>query len=300
MACYSPLDAWRVEGGGKLYFGSEKNAGAALAINFVSLPCGQCIGCRLDRSVRWATRIMHEARMHEFSSFVTLTYDDAHVPYGHTLHYPHFQGFVKRLRRRLEPKRIRFFMCGEYGDTFGRPHYHAILFGAWFGDRRPWRKSSAGFQLYRSALLEDVWDLGSAEIGDVSFESAAYVARYCTKKVTGDLAESHYAKLVEETGEVVQLVPEFARMSLKPGIGASWFDKYGQHALDNGFVVVDGRKLPVPKFYRSRMDSEELDEFDYQRFVESQGVDFDDSRDRLRVREIVTRARMSFTSRSVK
>lgn len=240
---------------------------------------------------------MHETRLHEFSSFVTLTYDDAHLPYGETLHYPHFQLFMKRLRKRFEPHKLRFFCCGEYGDTFGRPHYHAAIFGAAFGDRKPWRKSGAGFQLYRSALLEAAWDFGGAEIGDLSFDSAAYVARYCTKKITGDRAEGHYAKLVPETGEIVARVPEFARMSLKPGIGAGWFDRYGQHALDHGFVIVDGRKLPVPKFYKSRMSPGDLDEFEYSRFVDTKDLDFDNSPDRLRVREIVTRARFNFNQR---
>lgn len=297
MPCYSPLDAWRREGGGKLIFGSEKNAAASLATNFVSIPCGQCIGCRLDRSVNWAVRIMHESRMHEYSSFVTLTYDDEHLPYGGTLHYPHFQLFMKRLRKRFEPHKLRFFMCGEYGDAFGRPHYHAAIFGAAFADRYPWRKSSAGFQLYRSRLLEAAWDLGGAEIGDLSFESAAYVARYCTKKITGKEADGHYAKLVPETGEIISLVPEFARMSLKPGIGASWFDKYGDHAIEHEFVIMDGRKLPVPKFYKSRMSPGDLDEFEWKRFNSTKDIDFDNSPDRLRVREIVTRARFNLRSR---
>ena len=292
MACYCPLDAYRREGGGKLVFGSPKGQ---LTTGFVSLPCGQCIGCRLDRSVVWATRIMHESRMHKFSSFVTLTYDDEHLPYGDTLHYRHFQLFMKRLRKKLGP--IRFFMCGEYGDTFKRPHYHAALFGAAFGDRTEWRKSSAGFQLYRSKLLEAAWDFGSAEIGDLSFESAAYVARYCTKKITGAMSEDYYRKTVSDTGEIISLVPEFARMSLKPGIGTDWFRKFGDHAIEHGFCIVDGRKLPVPKYYRSLMSLSDLDEFEWRRFEATKDVDFDNSSDRLRVREIVTRARFNVDQR---
>lgn len=292
MACYCPLEAYKPEGGGKLVFSPK----GALTIGCIHIPCGQCIGCRLDRSVLWATRIMHESRMHKFSSFVTLTYDDEHLPYGGCLHYRHFQLFMKRLRKKLGP--VRFFMCGEYGDQFGRPHYHAALFGVAFGDRTPWRKSSAGFQLYRSKVLEAAWDFGGAEIGDLSFESAAYVARYCTKKVTGDMAESHYAKLVPETGELIQIPPEFARMSLKPGIGTDWFRKYGGHAIEHGFVIMDGRKLPVPKYYHSLMELADLDEFEFRSFERNKQVDFDNSSERLRVREIVTRARYNVNQRS--
>lgn len=243
---------------------------------------------------------MHESRMHEVSSFVTLTYKDECIPYGDTLHYPHFQDFMKSLRHKLAPKKVRFFMCGEYGETTRRPHYHVALFGCGFqGDRYPWRMSSAGFQLYRSPLLEQLWDFGNAEIGDLSFESAAYVARYCTKKITGDKADAHYAKLVPDTGEIVQCVPEFARMSLKPGIGGDWWSKYRQDYYWRDYCIMEGRQVPLPRYYRNQMSEAELKVHESVRFEKFKNMDFDDDVDRLRVREVVARARLSFNKRSL-
>lgn len=275
-------------------FGSPRGQ---LTSGELSLPCGQCVGCRLDRSVNWAIRVMHESQMHESSCFVTLTYDDSHIPYGGVLHYRHFQLFMKKLRRRLGVP-VRFFMCGEYGDKLWRPHYHAALFGVSFGDRYPWRKSGAGFQLFRSPLLESVWEFGGAELGELSFESAAYVARYCMKKITGNMAGEHYCRTVPDTGEVIDLVPEFAHMSLKPGIGASWFDAYKSDLFAFDSVVMNGAKLPIPRFYRGLMDGYDSDDLSFRLYCKSADV-MDSSSDRLRVREIVTRARLSFNSRNL-
>lgn len=286
MPCYSPLTAHRAEGGGKLIFGSPKGQ---LALQELSLPCGQCIGCRLDRSVNWAIRVMHESQLHDSSVFATLTYDDEHMPYGGVLHYRHFQLFMRKLRKRVP--NVRFFMCGEYGEKLARPHYHAALFGLSLGDRYPWRKSSAGFQLYRSPLLDSLWEFGSAEFGELSFGSAAYVARYCMKKVTGKGAESHYERLVPDTGEIIGVAPEFARMSLKPGIGAEWFKRFRNDVINIDGCVVDGRILNVPRFYRQMMTDDELHDFTMKRYNSLVGST-ENSYDRLRVREIVARAGM--------
>lgn len=299
MPCYSPLSAHRAEGGGKLLFGSPRGQ---LACGELSLPCGQCIGCRLDRSVDWAVRVMHESSLHLSSSFITLTYADQHIPYGGVLHYPHFQSFMKSLRHKVGP--VRFFMCGEYGERLWRPHYHAAIFGEGFGDRYPWRKSSGGFQLYRSPLLDSLWDFGSAEIGDLSFESAAYIARYCMKKVTGDAAQAHYARLVPETGEIVDLPPEFIQMSRggrkqgPGGIGSRWLDKYKSDIIPRDAVILQGRQVPIPRYYLDRLSEVERGEYSVRRY---NAVEFyDTSLDRLRVREIVARAGMSqYSSRSL-
>lgn len=240
---------------------------------------------------------MHESQLYDSSSFITLTYSDEHVPYGGVLHYRHFQLFMKRLRKAMGP--TRFFMCGEYGETFRRPHYHAALFGRFFDDRYPWRKSSAGFQLYRSALLESFWDFGGAEIGDLTFESAAYIARYCTKKITGDAAEAHYAKLVPETGEVISVPPEFGRMSLRPGIGSDWLDKFRSDIIPRDAVVMNGRQVPIPRFYLDRLTEDEKSSYDLRRY-EALPLDSIDGRaDRLRVREICARAAFNTIPRSL-
>lgn len=276
----------------------------------MQLPCGQCIGCRLERSRQWAVRIMHEASMHEVSSFVTLTYDDKHLPDHGSLRYRDFQLFMKRLRKKLGKGKVRFFMCGEYGEEKRRPHYHVCLFGAAFlGDRYLWRRTPAGFDLYRSPFLETVWTSGGCEIGDLTFESAAYVARYCVKKVTGAAAEAHYSVVDPATGEIAQLVPEFARMSRGGrtaaggggGIGSSWFDEFKDDVYggDEASVVVRGVRCKPPRAYERRLPELLLKPIRDKRLDDSRSRGFDSSVSRLRVRETVTRARLAFKRKTL-
>lgn len=220
--------------------------------------CGQCVSCRLDRSRQWAVRCVHEASLYRASSFVTLTYGDELA--SASLEYRDFQLFAKRSRKALGP--FRFFMAGEYGEQNWRPHFHAAMFGVHFSDRTPWRKSPAGFQLYRSAQLEALWPHGNAEIGDVTFESAAYIARYVCKKVTGDMAKpiqddgtpGHYVDFDPVTGEWSELNHEFARMSLggrggKGGIGSPWLEKYRSDVFPRDYAVVRGTEQRPPRYY---------------------------------------------------
>lgn len=239
MPCYRPLKGYR---------GREVNpATGKRSIVFrmrdgyydmpVTLPCGQCIGCRLERSRQWAIRCTHEASLHERNCFITLTYDDAHLPPDHSLNVKHYQDFMKRLRFRFG-EGIRFFHCGEYGEQFGRPHYHACLFNFDFEDKKLW-KEVRGNKLYTSEALQELWPQGFSTIGDVTFESAAYVARYITKKITGEKAEAHY------NGRK----PEYTTMSRRPGIAKGWFDKYTSDVYPSDFVVLRGKKMRPPKFY---------------------------------------------------
>lgn len=242
MPCYHPLSAWRDGASGAIEF-VDRGRG-----DRIDLPCGRCIGCRLERSRHWATRIMFESQLHNSNCFITLTYDDAYLP-SPSLDHSHFQKFMKRLRKRCGA--VRFYMCGEYGPINLRPHFHACIFGFDFPDRVFWSVSPSGHDLFRSPLLESLWTFGYSSVADLSFDSAAYVARYVLKKVTGDLAESHYSYVDPETGEVCQRVPEYARMSLKPGIGAAWFDKYHLDVYndDRDFVVINGRTCKPPRYF---------------------------------------------------
>lgn len=215
----------------------------------VTLPCGRCIGCQMSKTQDWATRIMHESQLHEASSFVTLTYSDDHLPDDYSVKTRHLQLFMKRLRKWLEPKRCRYFACAEYGDKNLRPHYHLILFGVHFEDRVIWRRNKSGFYGYRSPTLEFLWGMGHAEIGDVTIQTAGYVARYAMKKITGDPAPIHYTRIHPVTGLVWQVRPEFAVMSTKPGIGHDWYQKYSREVFPADFVVVNGAKRPIPKYY---------------------------------------------------
>jgi len=247
MPCYHPMPAVRmVDGSVKFVSRSKKGVDGSL-----ELPCGQCIGCRLERSRQWAMRCLHESSLYESNSFITLTYDDSNLPAGGSLNYPDFQRFMKRLRKNSKST-IRFYMGGEYGESTARPHFHACLFGYDFPDKVYFRKSASGEKLYTSKFLESLWPFGLSSIGDVTFQSAAYIARYCVQKVTGDAADVHYAcpEFVDEDGVVrSSVVPEFNHMSLKPGIGARWLAKYQTDVFPRDYVVVNGVKTKPPKYY---------------------------------------------------
>lgn len=192
MPCFKPLDAWRPidSSSKKLVFSyNAKHCGSVTPD--LQVPCGRCVGCRLERSRQWAIRVVHEASLHERNCFITLTYSDLHLPDDRGLHYDHFQLFMKRLRKKYGDG-IRFYMCGEYGDKLGRPHFHACLFNHDFDDKKLWQTTPSGSRLFRSSDLESLWPYGFSSIGDVTFESAAYVARYIMKKVGGDAADEHY------------------------------------------------------------------------------------------------------------
>lgn len=217
----------------------------------VDLSCGKCIGCLLERSRQWAVRCVHEASLYDSNCFITLTYDEEHLPKGWSLDKEAFQKFMKRLRKRFGSG-PRYFMCGEYGENFGRPHYHACLFNHDFPDKYHWRTSERGDRIYRSPILEALWPFGLSEIGEVTFESAAYVARYVMKKVTGDAAAEHYKRVDPRTGELFDIVPEFTTMSRRPGIGRPWLDKFMSDVYPSDFVVVRGVKMKPPKYYDSQ------------------------------------------------
>lgn len=229
--------------------GLTKDARKALShLSKVTVPCGKCVDCRLSYARDWSVRCMHELQTSEFGGcFVTLTYDDAHLPADHSLHYEDFQLFMHKLRNRYP--RVRFFMCGEYGDGFGRPHFHAILFNVVFPDL-VFHKVEGRVRLYRSDELARIWANGFVTVGAVTRHSASYVARYSLKKITGSAAGSAYQFVIPETGEVVDREPPFSGQSLKPGIGFDWFMKYHSDVFPVDNVVVDGKRFPVPRYYR--------------------------------------------------
>ena len=253
MACYHPLDAWHHPTEKKPILAYNPGLCHSPQPDF-KLPCGRCVGCRLDRSRKWAIRCMHEAQMHRDNCFITLTYApftwlDTRRDSGATLIYPEFQKFMKRLRKRFPGVTIRFYMAGEYGEQFGRPHFHACIFGMNFPDRDFLARTQSGSVIYRSKILEELWPFGYSSIGDFSFETAAYVARYVMKKITGDIADMHYERFDPATGEIIWREPEFNRMSLKPGIGASWLMKYKTDVFPHDHVIVNGHPVGVPRYY---------------------------------------------------
>jgi len=248
---------------------------------------------------------MDEVRLHDVSSFVTLTYGPEHLPPGESLRYSDVQAFLKRLRK-WAGRPLRFFCCGEYGPEGNRPHYHLILFGLRFDDSEPWSRNPNGDVLYRSAVLERLWRLGFCTVGAVTEQSAGYVARYSLKKVTGDAGKRHYGTYTcPETGSIVDRTAEFARMSLKPGIGAEayakWADDY--HRCDRA-VSSGGKRDRVPRYYDKllkRSEEDRLEELKFKREQEGKVHFENNTAERLVVREVVAEARcQSLKLRSLK
>ncbi|WNK14179.1 MAG: replication initiator protein [Microvirus sp.] len=268
----------------------------------VQVPCGRCVGCRLDKSQDWATRCVHEAQLHEDSCFATLTYDDEHLPRGGTLVPRDFQLFMKRLRKARASK-LRFFHCGEYGETTGRPHYHALLFGVSFPDRRVCSKGD--FPLYSSRELDAIWGHGRCTLGALTAQSAAYCARYVMKKVTGDLAPDHYRFVDHATGEVHDLVPEYATMSRRPGLGALWLRQYSGDVYPCDFVATkDGGQRPVPPYYDKLLKREDPIAYDVLKarrraYADEPRQRLNSTPSRLRVREEVKKAAISTLRRKL-
>lgn len=306
MPCFYPLDAYQLEDGtirfhpgGSVGKVNKECKDRAKIRRELKLPCGRCIGCRLEKSRQWATRCMHEAQMHENSSFVTLTYDNDNLK-SPSLEYRDFQLFMKRLRKQF-PK-ARFYMCGEYGEQYRRPHFHACLFGVWFPDYELHAVLPSGFRLYVSKRLQQLWPFGFSSFGHVSFESAAYVARYCTKKITGPAAESHYRVVDSETGEVFNLTPEFSHMSLKPGIGYPWFKRFMSDVYPHGHCIIRGKATKPPRYYDELYSEVAPLDFDWLKFERERDAllqGHEGTVDRLRAREIVTRARLVYKFRTI-
>lgn len=300
MTCFYPIKGYR-RSDGTVRFAAHGGIQRPVEVS-----CGQCCGCRLRRSVDWAARCVHENSLYFMSSFVTLTYDDEKL-WRCSLDYRDFQLFMKRLRKELGYFDVklwtwlpRFYMCGEYGDITRRPHYHVLLFGMYFSDREFYGKSGSGADLYTSRMLDQLWPHGMSWIGDVSFESAAYVARYCMKKITGKAATDHYEAVDSLSGEIIQLEPEFNSMSLKPGIGRQWYEQYGKETALHDNVVIEGREIPVPRYYDRILKKIDPVHYDMIAFHRSERVDFaDNTAARLAVKEAVVKARLFLKKRGL-
>lgn len=259
MPCYHPRTAWRsreVNANGKrpLVFSRAKGQpGSQLEI-----PCKNCIGCRLDNARSWAIRLTHERPYHELACFLTLTYNDHFLPKDGSLDKTHMQLFFKRLRwyhhyNNPDAPKIKYFMCGEYGGNTFRPHYHAIVFGLDFADKRKHNKGKRGDQIYTSEKLNELWGMGYCWIGSVTTKSAGYVARYSLKKVNGESALAHYQRVNTETGEVFPIIKEY--LAASQGLGLAHFEEYHQQMYLRDSVIVDGKEAPIPKYYDRKLES---------------------------------------------
>ena len=303
MPCYKPLKGYRARsttpnGKRKLVF----NRREGYEDRPVEVPCGRCIGCRLERSRQWAVRCMHEASLHEDNCFITLTYDDDHLPHGGTLVKHHWQDFMKRLRHEFPARQIKFYMCGEYGDESDRPHYHACLFNCSFDDRL-FYSSRNGNDLYISPRLSKVWGKGFCSVGELTFESAAYTARYVLKKVTGERAADHYKSVCPVTGEIYDLEPEFNLMSRGGrnghGIAKGWIERWRDDVYPDDTVIVNGREARPPRYYDSQIEETELALIKSRRRRAAALYAEHQTPDRLETREKVAKARAGNFRRTI-
>lgn len=283
MGCDFPLKAYRSakqrgpSGKPLLTFNPQE---AFNSTSPIEVPCNNCVGCKLEYARQWSIRIMHEKKFYSESCFISLTYDDQSVPQDYGLDLRELQLFNKKLRRSLtmtmkhrrrehsahirryclhHTKKIRFFACGEYGDLNGRPHYHAIIFNHDWADRTYVGMSESGEKIYTSEALASLWGNGIVSTQDVTHKSAAYVARYVTKKLkTGDaFGAERYYRLSPIDGKFHSVRPEFATRSNRPGLGSRFAAEFKSDFYPSGFLVVDGVRQAPPKFYVSKLSEGE-------------------------------------------
>lgn len=264
MSCYHPLIGYRsdtIGDNGKkkvkiISLREDETIDDFKSLGAFLIPCGKCIGCRLDYSRRWADRMMLELETAEKGIFVTLTYDNEHIHINDdscfgTLEKRDCQLFMKRLRKQFK-ERIRFFIAGEYGEQTLRPHYHAIIYGIGLSDIDdciPFGRNDLGQSYYISEKFQKIWSLGNVLLADVSWKTCAYVARYVVKKQTGENKKIY---------EIRNVIPEFCLMSRRPGIGAEYLEK-NPDCLDlksiNLSTPQGGVKISIPKYYLKKYQS---------------------------------------------
>lgn len=303
MPCYRPVKAWY---GNKLASGKREivfSSGQAQSCLSLALPCGTCVGCRLERARQWAMRCMDEASLYKDNSFVTLTFNDENLPMNRSVDVSVFQKFMKRLRKALGGKHVvRYFHCGEYGPLHGRPHYHALLFNVGFPDRVYLKTTDAGEKVYTSEFLSSIWSLGGkslgyCSVGDVTFGSAAYVARYHLKKVGSVVSDNHYLR--KDTGEM--LPPEYVTMSRRPGLASGWFAKYSSDVYPRDVRVIKGLDTLPAKYYDSlyeKSNPEGYKKIKLVRALRGSHNRLDNTESRLLVKETVKLAQLRVLSTS--
>lgn len=272
----------------------------------IKVPCGQCLGCKQKRIRDWALRCQHESKMHQYSYFITLTYDEKHLPDGNSLCYADFQSFMKKLRhwtgifdwrtrKQWESTKVRFFMCGEYGET-KRPHYHALIYNFPIPDLKFFRITEKGSIIYTSELVSWLWNnRGFITVGFVEYASAAYVAQYCIKKMGSDAIDYMITDI--ETGEVIQREREMVQMSRNPGIGSTWYEKYKKQVFPVDRCVVNGNQVRVPKYYSERYKKEKPEGYEEvidKRYRHSKDRMADNTDERLLVKERCLKAKYDF------
>lgn len=232
MSCTSPRTVSQSAPGARInYSASKYNA----SHKTFQVPCGKCLGCRLDYAKQWAIRCVHEAQMHEKNSFITLTYSDEHLK-SPKLVYSDWQNFMKKLRKTQEAP-IGVFVTGEYGDKNRRPHWHALLFGYRPSDGILSERTERGDSLYESKNLTQLWSKGRCNFGEVTINSAGYCARYAAKKLVHGRDDDHGFTPI-------------SKKSSKHAIGRTWLEKFYEDVFrPGGPTFADGTPYQIPRYY---------------------------------------------------
>lgn len=308
MGCFYPLSATQLPGGQIVIH--SRTPGIPVSTTPVhlgrdiKLPCNHCIGCKIQRSQEWATRCLHESQQHESNCFLTLTIAEehmAHIAPGGSLSKRVHQKFMKRLRATIGSK-ISFYMCGEYGEKLSRPHYHYLIFGYNFPNKEFHKTSSSGEKLYTSPTLNLLWPYGHAWIGEVTYESCAYVASYVMKKLNGPMGLEHYRRH-DEAGNEYWLEPEFNQMSRRPAIAHTWWEQFHQDVINDDVVIkTNGGKMKPPRYYDKLlelMDPVALAVIKMKREHRAKELTSDNTQARLCTKEIVAKAKLSIKKRQL-
>lgn len=235
MPCYHPIKAWRTPQG-EVVLGKDRQDGTRL-----HLPCGNCLGCRTNYAQAWALRCQLEYHEHTAAIFATLTFAEEHLPL--TLSKRHVSDYIRKIRKEF-PNRLRFFASGEYGETTGRPHYHAIIYG---------------LSKCAEPRLAEAWEKGHIKVDSATPANIAYTAGYCSKKI--GYRRYEHERVDAATGQRYTWQPPFILMSRNPGIGATAKKYLNSWRL---YAVKDGHKMPVPRYFKKHWKDnatpEELDQ----------------------------------------
>lgn len=212
------------------------------------VPCGRCIACRINKTSEWTSRLYMELGYYDKACFITLTYDPEFYPSDGSLNKRDFQLFMKRVRKRFGSD-LKFFACGEYGDTTMRCHFHAILFGV---DFQPWvfHHFERGRKIFTSPTLSDLWKLGFVTVDDVTVTDINYVTGYVRKKLYGDAALFY-----KDLG----ILPPFQLFS--KGLGQRYVDDNSNRLLQFNFFYQNGKKVPLPRYAQKKLGLRDVDEF---------------------------------------
>lgn len=311
MPCHYPVRAFRIaDRQGRPEGISFHPVKGMNVIADLKVPCGQCMGCKTERARQWAIRCMHEAQLHPENCFITLTYNEENLPDRKELVYKEFQSFLKKLRKKVcfylpsskhqgPYRKIRYYVSGEYGELKERPHWHACIFGYDFPDKI-FFKNSKGGPIFTSKILETLWLKGFSTTMFLTFESAQYAASYIMKKHRGQSSDLDYQFIDMETGEVLYREKELSRMSLKPGIGYNWYQKYKSEVFPFDRVIVKGMEMKPPRYYvRKYKDENPEGHEELTALREARGKETaeDNTEERLLVKERVLEAKINMKAR---